>query len=416
MSALASKMADQRASPNEDQTPGLRLPQSPFQRLATLLFDLDTKLEPIDLGVGEPRHAVPDFVGPILADNLPLFGKYPPIAGSSAFQASVCNWLGRRYGLADTTPQTLGVLPVNGSREGLFYALFEAREAKSVSATPLVFSPNPFYQTYAAAAEAATCRFLSTGPMGSELPDLHVLSQEELAQTIAVYVASPTNPQGRCATAHYWDGLIQVARAHDILIFADECYSELYRTTPPVGILERAEATGSFANVVSFNSLSKRSNLAGLRCGFMAGDPVFLKRLARFRNMAAPQVPLPVQAVAARAFADEDHVAQNRALYTEKFTLAEELLKPVLPFQTPEAGFFLWLDVSAFGDGETICKALWQDQGLRMVPGAYLTADEQGRNSGAGFIRAALVHDIATTRRALTRMADFFQNFTTTPG
>lgn len=390
----------------------LSLPSSPFQRLAALLQDTKPALSPIDLGVGEPRHQMPPFVGRILAENLADFRRYPPMKGSAEFRNSVSNWLNNRYNLQGAIDPERAVLPLNGSREGLFFALFEACRRKPVK-NPIVFSPNPFYQTYAAAANSAGCTFLSP-PEFKEyeldgLPDFNSIPENALENTVAVYLASPANPQGTCASKEYWISLIRLSLRHNFMIFADECYSEIYRDVPPVGILEAAIDFGSFSNVVCFNSLSKRSNLAGLRAGFMAGDERFLSSLIKFRNMAAPQVPLPVQAVAAAAFEDEDHVVENRKLYNKKFRIAEDILSDVLPISIPKGGFFLWLNCQQYGDGEKLALHLWKEAGLRIVPGSYLTANETDemaglQNKASNKVRIALVHDLQTTEEALTRL------------
>lgn len=403
----------------DDGAVSLVLPGSPFQRLTALLCGHEPGQSKIDLGVGEPKHDIPDFVAPILAENVNDFGRYPAIKGTPDFRAAVRHWLDNRYGLDGFVGED-AILPLNGSREGLFYALFEAKRRKPVDA-PVVFSPNPFYQTYAAAAQAAGCRFLSPPESASDeldgLPDFSALSPDVLRDTIAVYIASPANPQGNCAPMSYWQGLIAQARDHDFMILADECYSEIYREVAPQGILEAAKLTGSASHVISFNSLSKRSNLPGLRVGFMAGDSEFVTDVTKFRNMAAPQVPLPLQAVAVRAFGDEAHVAENRRLYNEKFELARAVLADALPLDIPDGGFFLWADCSQYMPGEDLALHLWKTAGLRVVPGAYLTADEpenkptgepirstnRPQNRSDGRIRVALVHDLATTEIAMTR-------------
>ena len=376
---------------------------SPFQKLNDRLAGIAPGLPPINLGLGEPQHAIPAFVGPVIAANLDLFGRYPAIRGSDAFRGAVAGWLNRRYGLAaqPIDAETM-VLPLNGSREGLFFAALGARERASAIARPVVLLPNPFYQAYAAGAEAAGLEIvlLEAGPEGGALPDLSGIAADVLARTVALYVASPSNPQGSVATLDDWRGVIQVARQHGFMIFADECYSEIYRSLPPPGVLEAAAALGEgFANIVTFHSLSKRSNLPGLRAGFAAGDPAFLADWLRLRNMAAPQVPGPIQAVAVEAYGDEAHVADNRALYNSKFALAAELIgAPV-----PEGGFFLWLDV---GDGEDAATRLWREVGVRTIPGGYLCLPTaSGANPGHSFLRVALVQDIATTTEALRRMA-----------
>ncbi|MDQ0437303.1 aspartate/methionine/tyrosine aminotransferase [Kaistia dalseonensis] len=380
---------------------------SPFVRLNDRLAGIVPGLSPINLGLGEPQHPIPSFVGPVLAENLESFGRYPAIRGTDEFRQTMAGWLDHRYGLTSTPvdPERM-VLPLNGSREGLFFAALGARERATNIARPVILLPNPFYQAYAAGAEAAGAEviLLEAGPEERYQPDLSRLSDDILARTIAVYIASPVAPQGSVATLEDWTRLISVARQRDFMIFADECYSEIYRDEPPHGVLEAADRLGEgFANVLAFHSLSKRSNLPGLRCGFVAGDPQFITGWTRLRNMAAPQVPGPIQAVGVAAYRDEAHVVENRALYNEKYRLAAEILGPDLCPTVPEGGFFLWLDV---GNGEEAAVRLWREAGVRTIPGGYLSLPgADGLNPGDGFIRVAMVQDIATTKEALTRMA-----------
>lgn len=391
--------------------PRAALPDAnPFQRLAALLGDTRPGADPIVLTIGEPQHALPPFTGEVLMENLADFRRYPPIEGSPAFRAAIAAWLDRRYNLGGTIDKDKGVLPLNGSREGLSFGAISARDqlAKDV-ARPAVILPNPFYQTYAAAAHIAGAEavMLDTGAETGFLPDLDALEPELLDRTIAFYVASPANPQGAVASLAYWQKLIGLARRHRFYIFADECYSEIYRSTPPPGVLEAAHALGEgYSMVVALNSLSKRSNLAGLRCGFAAGDPEFLSRWVKFRGLAAPQVPLPAQALAARAYGDEAHVIENRRLYNEKYEIAERLLSPILGPVTPEGGFFLWLDVSRWGGAVSVTERLWSEAGVKVLPGSYLASTHAGgRNPGDPYIRVGLCAPSALTGEALERVA-----------
>ncbi|WP_374630523.1 aminotransferase class I/II-fold pyridoxal phosphate-dependent enzyme [Pannonibacter indicus] len=392
-------------------TPRAALPDAnPFQRLAALLGDTRPGADPIVLTIGEPQHALPPFTGEVLMENLADFRRYPPIEGSPAFRAAIAAWLDRRYNLGGTIDKDKGVLPLNGSREGLSFGAISARDqlAKDV-ARPAVILPNPFYQTYAAAAHIAGAEavMLDTGADTGFLPDLDALEPELLDRTIAFYVASPANPQGAVASLAYWQKLIGLARRHRFYIFADECYSEIYRSTPPPGVLEAAHALGEgYSMVVALNSLSKRSNLAGLRCGFAAGDPEFLSRWVKFRGLAAPQVPLPAQALAVRAYGDEAHVIENRRLYNEKYEIAERLLSPILGPVTPEGGFFLWLDVSRWGGAVSVTERLWSEAGVKVLPGSYLASTQaDGRNPGDPYIRVGLCAPSSLTGEALERMA-----------
>ncbi|MEQ8780064.1 MAG: aminotransferase class I/II-fold pyridoxal phosphate-dependent enzyme [Roseibium album] len=393
---------------------GAVLPSSnPFQRLAELLEGETPGLDPVVMTIGEPQHAIPDFTAEVLAENIGDFRRYPPINGTPEFRQAVAGWLDRRYRLGGTIDADHGVLPLNGSREGLSFGAIAARDQLDKGLDhPVVVLPNPFYQTYAAAAHVADARavLLDAVPGNNFLPDLDNLDADLLDETVAFYIASPTNPEGYPADIAFWQRLIGLARKHRFYIFADECYSEIYRSDPPPGILEAARAMNTdFSNIIVLNSLSKRSNLAGLRCGFAAGDPVFLRKWARFRGLAAPQVSLPAQAVAVRAYQDEAHVAENRRLYNEKFEAAERFLGPIMGSVTPEGGFFLWLDVGKWGDGVTVTKRLWRDIGVKVVPGGFLASDQSdGSNPGRDFIRIGLVAPLEQTEVALERMANWF--------
>ncbi len=387
-----------------------RLIASPFARLARLLDGIAPGMEPIDLSLGEPRHGVPDFVAPILAEHTAQFGRYPPIRGTDPLRRAIAGWIGRRYpslkGQIDPDRQ---ILPLNGSREGLFSSIFPAMARKEV-ARPAVLIPNPFYQAYIAATVAAGAEpvFLLATRQTGFLPDLNALDPALLDRSIAIYLCSPSNPEGAVADAAYWRRLIGLARAHDVMVFADECYSEIYAAAPPPGALEAAHALdGTFRNVLAFNSLSKRSSLPGLRSGFVAGDENFIAAFQRFRNVACPQTPLPVQAVAAHAWGEEAHVAANRALYSEKFAIADEVLGHRFGHRRPEGGFFLWLDFGGFGSGEAAVKTLWQHCGVKLLPGAYLAQDQaDGVNPGQAYARLALVAPPEETRVALARLVE----------
>lgn len=391
---------------------GASLPSSnPFQRLSELLDGESAGQDPIVLTIGEPQHAIPDFTADILAENIDDFRRYPPINGSIEFRNAVSSWLDNRYSLGGSIGEQ-NVLPLNGSREGLTFGAIAARDqlAKPYD-HPVVILPNPFYQTYAAAVHVADGEAVLLDAVLSNnfLPDLDHLEADLLERTVAFYVASPTNPEGFVADIGYWQRLIKLARKHNFMLFADECYSEIYRDIPPPGVLEAAfQMGGGFENIIVLNSLSKRSNLAGLRCGFAAGDAVFLKRWAKFRGLAAPQVPLPAQAVAVRAYSDEAHVVENRRLYNEKFTVAERILGPILGSVTPEAGFFLWLNVEKWGDGVSVTKALWRDVGVKVLPGQFLANDQaDGSNPGANYIRVSLTAPVEQTEVALMRLANW---------
>jgi aspartate/methionine/tyrosine aminotransferase len=380
--------------------------RSPFVRLRELLGDTPPGKPAISLAVGEPQHGVPEFVGPVLAAHIDEFGDYPMNKGTEAFCRAAANWLGRRFTLPRPLAPDSEVLVLNGSREGLFLAAIAARNSVTGRAgRPAVLIPNPFYAAYAAGAAAADCEpvYLPATAATGFLPDLDALPQALLARTVAFYIASPANPQGAVASRDYLGRLAALARRFGFLVFSDECYSEIYSHEAPAGMLETAGQ--DFANVVVFQSLSKRSNLPGLRVGFTAGDRHFLARFLDLRNVAAPQVPVPAQRVAIAAYADEAHVEANRALYRRKFDLADQVIGNRYGYARPPGGFFLWLDVSAQGGDEAATLRLWREAGLRVVPGRYLARPQHdGSNPGEGFIRVAMVHDHDTTAEALHRL------------
>jgi len=385
------------------------LVRSPFARLNALLEGIEPGAAPINLSLGEPHAALPPFVGPVLQEHLSEFGRYPPIKGIASLRQAIAAWMGRRYpGLSGVIDPERHVLPLNGSREGLFSAVFPALARKPEIADPAVLIPNPFYQVYAAAAAAAGAApvFLPCGPETGFLPSLDEIDAAVLKRTVALYLCSPSNPEGAVATPDYLARAIALARRFDFLLFADECYSEIYADTPPPGALEVAQSqTGSLANVVVFQSLSKRSGLPGLRSGFVAGDSNFIDAYGRFRNVACPQVPLPIQHVSAAAWADEAHVEAGRGLYRANFAVADAILEGRYGYRRPAGSFFLWLNLAGFGGGEAAATTLWKGCGVKVLPGAYLTQAQPDRaNPGQDFVRVALVHDADTTREALERM------------
>ena len=236
------------------------------------------------------------------------------------------------------------------------------------------------------------------------LPDYANVDPAILRRCVAVYICSPANPQGAVADRAYWESLIRLAEEHDFVILADECYSEIYRGTPPLGVLEVTKDMGADPErVVAFHSLSKRSNLPGLRSGFVTGGPEAVRRIKQLRTYAGTPLPAPLQAAAAAVWADEAHVIENRALYAEKYEMADRILGNVWGYAAPEAGFFLWLPIE---DGEAAALKLWQETGVRVLPGAYLARDVDGRNPGKSFIRVALVAPKSETERGLEAIRD----------
>ena len=380
--------------------------RSPFVRLTDLIAGIAPSKPVINLSVGEPQHPVPPFVAPVLAEHIADFGRYPANKGIEPFRKSVAQWLAKRYALPRPVDPESEVLVLNGTREGLFLAAIAAtRYVAPRAGKPAMLIPNPFYAAYAAGALAAGCEpvYLPATRESGFLPDLDALDDALLARTVAFYIASPSNPQGAVADRAYLEKLSGLARRFGFLVFADECYCEIYSEHKPAGMLECSGR--DFSNVIVFHSLSKRSNLPGLRVGFAAGDKNFLGAFLELRNVAAPQVPTPAQHVAIAAYGDETHVEANRELYSAKFDLADQIVGDRYGYERPAGGFFLWLDVSKHGGSETVTKRLWQEAGVRVVPGRYLAREQaDGSNPGADYIRVAMVQDKEATAEALHRL------------
>lgn len=383
---------------------------SPFSRLRTLLDGTEPgHAKPIDLTLGEPRETMPAFVAAKIAEAEALFAKYPPIRGSDELRGAIADWIGRRFGLSGQIHPASEILPCNGSREGLFYAAFPAVGRKRSVARPAVLMCNPFYQAYLGGALAAGAEpvFLDATADTGHLPDLAALEADPdlLTRTAALYLCSPANPQGAVADEAYIARALALARQYDFMLFFDECYSEIYSGAPPVGALQVAAKTPQrFRNLVVFNSLSKRSNLPGLRSGFSAGDPEFMAILFEVRNLIGPQMPGPTQHASAAVWAEEQHVTANRLAYSRKYDIAGAILGDRFGYKRPAGGFFLWLDMSQFGDGAQAALTLWKRFGVKVIPGAYLAqTGRDGTNPGANYVRVALVHDPETIREALER-------------
>jgi N-succinyldiaminopimelate aminotransferase len=380
--------------------------RSPFLRVAELLAPYAPGKPLITLSLGEPQHPVPGFVGPVLAEHSADFGRYPISKGIEPFRRAAAGWLSRRFELPRPIDPESELLVLNGSREGLFLAALTAvRFVGGRKGRPAILMPNPFYPAYGAGARAADCEpiYLPATAANGFLPDLDTLDEATLARTVAMYIASPANPQGSVASRDYFVRLKKLADRFGFMIFSDECYSEIYTHKAPGSMLECAG--GDFANVVAFQSLSKRSNLPGMRVGFAAGDKRFLSAFHELRNVAAPQVPVPLQHVAVAAYNDETHVEENRRLYRTKFDFADQILGNRYGYRRPAGGFCVWLDVSANGGDEEATVRLYRDAGVRVIPGSYLARQQpDGSNPGAGYIRLALVADSEITAEALHRL------------
>lgn len=385
----------------------------PFSRTRELLAGFEPGVTPIiDLGLGEPRETIPDFVSEKIKQAEALFRKYPPINGLPELRQAIAEWAKRRYGAqVDLDPET-EILPCNGSREGLFFAALQAVGRKELPSgtQPAVLMCNPYYAAYIGAALATNSEavYLNATAQTGHLPDLDALASEEdlLRRTAAFYLCSPANPQGTAASRAYIGRALELARAYDFMLLFDECYSEIYSRSAPAGGLEVAATTNRrFDNIVVFNSLSKRSNAPGLRSGFSAGDATFLERLTGIRNLIGPQMAGPTQMASAAIWAEDAHVGVNRLAYKEKFDVCDELLDGRYGYFRPDGGFFLWLDVAHFGGGVDTTVTLWKRAGVKVIPGAFLAqSDRCGINPGDNYIRLALVADVVTIREALERI------------
>ena len=375
------------------------LPTATWPRLRALLDGHAPGGGLINMTIGEPKHPFPDWVGPTLIESIAEFNNYPDNNGTPELRNSIGGFLHRRYGInMDIDSQ---IMALNGTREGLFNAVVALCPRDSI-----ILIPNPFYQVYTVAAMAVGAQsvYLPTSIKTGFLPDLDVLTSAELNKTSAFFLCSPSNPQGAVASVGYWKRLIALAETYDFKIFADECYSEIYRRSPPPGALEIAVQMGADPErVVAFHSLSKRSNLPGLRSGFVASGAKNIARIKQLRAYAGCPVAGPIQHVSAQVWADEDHVVANRQLYCGKFEAADHIFAEIQSYNSPEAGFFLWLPVE---DDEVAALKLWTETGVRVLPGSYLGQVANEQNPGSGYIRVALVAPKEEMQRGLTNMRD----------
>jgi aspartate/methionine/tyrosine aminotransferase len=391
-----------------DSTRLAALPPGPFARLATLLGDVKPGKEPISLAVGDPSGAVPEFVKDALAKGAASFGNYPNISGTEDWRNAAAGWLNSRFALGGSIDAEKNLLPLNGTREGLFSVLFPFMPQTKNGQRPIVAMPNPFYQCYAAAtlASGAEPLYVASTKENGFLPDFAALPEDTLARMAAVYICSPSNPEGAVASETYWQTLFALADKYDFMVLADECYADIYFDAAPACALPtRLNQSGGFARLLTFHSLSKRSGLPGLRSGMVAGDEKLIAAFRGFRNVAGPTVPGPLLVASAAAWRDEAHVAVNRAAYAEKLAAAEAILGNRIT--RPQGGFFLWIDV---GNGEEFALRAWREQGVRLLPGAYMGREISGAktqsNPGFSYVRAALVNDLSTIKAALERLRE----------
>lgn len=380
----------------------------PFQRLRELFQGItpNPAFSPINLSIGEPKHATPAIISDALTTNLSGLASYPTTLGVPALREVINQWLQRRYQIPALNIDK-AILPVNGSREALF-AFAQAVIDPTVSQQPVVISPNPFYQIYEGAAflSGATPYFINTTPDNDFVMDLTQVPTEILNRTQLVYVCSPGNPSGKVMDLAAWKQLFELSDRYGFVIASDECYSEIYfdEAQPPIGALQAAHLLGrSFERIVMFSSLSKRSNVPGMRSGFVAGDEKIIEKFALYRTYHGCAMNPAVQAASIAAWNDEAHVKENRRLYAEKFNTVTPMLQTVWQHtQMPDAAFYLWIDTEA--DDTALAQKLYRELNITVLPGSFLARDAHGENPGQQFIRMALVASLEESIAAAQRI------------
>jgi N-succinyldiaminopimelate aminotransferase len=388
----------------------------PFEKLRQLFAGVvpSTEHTAISLGIGEPKHPTPAFIQRALTHHIAGLASYPSTHGSDALREAIAHWLQRRYGVPPVNPATM-VLPVNGSREALFALAQCVIDASQPD--PLVVCPNPFYQIYEGAAylAGATPYFVNSDPARNFACDYSSVPGDVWERVQLLYLCSPGNPTGAILSQDDWTTLFALSDRYGFVIASDECYSEVYHgATPPLGALEAAHLLGRsggarpYANLVVFSSLSKRSNVPGMRSGFVAGDPELLKKFLLYRTYSGGAMAPPVQTASIAAWGDEAHVQENRALYKEKFNLITPLLRQVMDVELPDAGFYLWADVRRTGLSDTeFARGLYAEYNVTVLPGSYLARDAHGTNPGRNRIRMALVAEVDEGLEAANRIVQF---------
>jgi N-succinyldiaminopimelate aminotransferase len=394
--------------------PNLNLLQPyPFQRLRDLFKGItpNPALSAINLSIGEPKHETPQLVKNALSANLNGLANYPTTIGSIELREAISNWISRRYQIPALHPET-AILPVNGSREALF--AFAQAIIDSSKPEPVVISPNPFYQIYEGAAFLAGARpyFINTLPENDHVMDLGTVPEAVLKRTQLVYVCSPGNPSGKVMTLAQWQTLFDDADRYGFVIAADECYSEIYfdEHQKPLGALQAAHQLGrGYRNLIVFSSLSKRSNVPGMRSGFVAGDEAIIEKFTLYRTYHGCAMNPAVQAASIAAWNDEAHVMENRRLYAAKFKDVTPILSSVLEVKVPDAAFYLWARIrdKSISDTEFAVR-LYHDLNITVLPGSLLARDAHGSNPGNNFVRMALVASYDECMEAAQRINNHF--------
>ena len=363
---------------------------SPFQRTRDLLSNSKETDNWIDLSIGAPRHDTPEIIKDVLNSNFDKFRNYPSANTSNHFGKNLSKWIKSRFNL-DTTDIQDNILPISGSREGIFYGSLLATKLKSDKS--IFIMPDPFYPVYATAGQYTSKKIFTVSVKENDnyLINLEEIPNQVWSDTIAFYLCSPSNPQGTIANDEYLEMLYEKSQKYNFIIISDECYSEIYRSKAPNSILKTSEKN-NFENILSFNSLSKRSNAPGLRSGYVMGDIDIIREFYNLRNVAAPTVPTPIQIASETLWGDESHVIENRKLYNEKFDTFYSTLDKKFNFKIPHGGFFAWLNISDFGSDESVTLKLWES-GVKVIPGSYLSLNTDKNSDSKKFIRIALVGD-----------------------
>lgn len=389
-----------------------KLQPYPFQKLAKLFAEVtpNAALKPISLHIGEPKHATPPFIKDALVAGLDGLANYPTTLGIDGLRIAISKWLERRYDIPAPDAKTQ-ILPVNGSREALFAFAQTIIDRSKID--PVVVCPNPFYQIYEGAAflAGATPYFLNTFPEDACTLNFTQLPEAVWQRTQLIYVCSPGNPNGRVMPLAEWSTLFEMSERYGFIIASDECYSEIYfGEDKPLGALQAAQklGRGDYKNLVVFSSLSKRSNVPGMRSGFVAGDSKLLERFALYRTYHGCAMNPAIQAASIAAWNDEAHVAENRRLYEEKFAQVISILNPVLPVTKPDASFYLWIKTPI--SDTAFAQLLHRDYNVSVLPGSFLAREAQGINPGANFIRLALVANLKETVEAAQRITQFISS------
>lgn len=381
-----------------------KISEYPFSRLRNLLLEVEchTKEKALDLSIGQPYHSFPSFVKTTLLKENSKWGLYPPISGIPSLRSSYIKWLKKRFELKKLFFDSDNVMPLSGTREGLF-------SLSLVLLVKQIIVPNPFYQVYLGASlfQNLPIVLMNTTAKENYLPELDKIEFSLKKNPSLIYFCNPSNPQGKCASEEYLKKLVFIVRKYNSILALDECYTDIYTDKKPVGGIEVCEKSRKgLKNVLIFHSLSKRSNVAGLRSGFVVGDKKIIDLFKKLRSYSAPTIPLPIQILSAKLWADEKHVKESRALYKKKFDYADKKLSEHSFYKRPDAGFYLWLKV---GNGVDFTKSLYQKHALKVMPGKFLAIGKTD-NPGNSFVRISLVHNFVKCKKAIDKISKQIQH------